>query len=384
MNAYSTVPATAEGRPEILWYLTAPDGRTPWSPAGVRDVDFAYLRQLAGAIDHLGFDGALLATGPHDVHVLAAAMASYTERMRFLLAVHPPLLSPMLAAKMAVTIDQFTRGRVLLNVVNGDARTLASMGSTLAHDDRYAYTAEWLPVWRAAAAGETVDFQGRFISVQDGRLALPSVQKPTPPLWFGGASPAAVEVAAAHIDTYLVYGDVPEQLAERIERVAQRAAELDRTLRYGVRLYVIVRDSDEEAWAEAGRIIGTMDPDVIASVQRAFSGTDSHVQREQLALHGGRIPRDPRELEFAPALWSGFGLVRPGAATAVVGSPDTVLARLRDFQGVGISTFILSGVPLLEEAYRVAETILPALRHHVGGSGDATLGYGALVGEGRR
>lgn len=376
--------ATAAGAPDVLWYLTGPDGRSPWSESGVRDVDLAYLRQLAGAIDHLGFDGALLATGPHDVHVLAAAMATHTERMRFLLAVHPPLLSPMLAAKMTVTLDQFTRGRVLLNIVNGDAATLASMGSTLAHDDRYAYTAEWIRAWRAAVAGDLVDVDGRFITVKRGRIALPPVQRPTPPLWFGGASSAAVEVAAAEIDTYLVYGDTPDQVAERIGRVADRAAALSRTLRYGVRLYVILRDTDDEAWAEARRLLATMDPAAIASIQRAFADTDSRVQRDQLALHGGRIPADARELEFAPALWSGFGLVRPGAATAIVGGPETVLARLRDFQAVGISTFILSGVPLLEEAYRFAESVLDPLRGEPARTGDAALGYRALVGDGRR
>lgn len=376
---------TADPGVQVLWYLTAPDGRSPWTEAGVRDVDLAYLRQLAGAIDHLGFDGALLATGPHDVHVLAAAMATHTERMRFLLAVHPPLLSPMLAAKMTVTLDQFTRGRVLLNIVNGDAATLASMGSTLAHDDRYAYTAEWIRAWRAAVAGDVVDIDGTFVKVRNGRLALPPVQRPTPPLWFGGASPAAVEVAAEGIDTYLAYGDTPEAVAERLGRVATRAAELGRTLDYGVRLYIILRDTDEEAWAEADRILSTMDPDVIASIQQAFAGTDSQVQKDQLALHGGRIPHDARELEFAPALWSGFGLVRPGAATAIVGSPETVLARLRDFQAVGVRTFILSGVPLLEEAYRFSETVLGSLRDAApAGPRDAALGYGALVGEGRR
>jgi alkanesulfonate monooxygenase len=380
-----TAVPTAVPAAQVFWYLTAPDGRSPWTEAGARDVGLPYLRQLAGAIDHLGFDGALLATGPHDVHVLAAAMAAHTERMRFLLAVHPPLLSPMLAAKMALTLDQFTRGRVLLNIVNGDAATLAAMGSTLPHDDRYAYSAEWIRAWRAAVAGEVVNIDGDFIKVRNGRLALPSVQKPTPPLWFGGASPAAIEVAAEGIDTYLVYGDTPEAVSERIGRVARRAEELGRRLDYGIRLYVIVRDTDEEAWAEADRILATMDPEVIAAIQRSFAGTDSQVQKDQLALHGGRIPADARELEFAPGLWSGFGLVRPGAATAIVGSPETVLARLRDFQAVGISTFILSGVPLLEEAYRVAETILEPLRAAAPAqAGDARFGYGALVGEGRR
>jgi alkanesulfonate monooxygenase len=340
--------------------------------------------QLAGAIDRLGFSGALLATGPHDVYVLASALVSQTERMRFLLAVHPPLLSPMLAAKMTATLDQFSRGRVLLNIVNGDRRTLEGMGSTLAHDERYAYTDEWIPIWRAALAGDTVDVEGRYLTVREGRIALAPVQRPAPPLWFGGASPAALDVAARHIDTYLVYGDAPEVTAERLEAIRALAAEHGRRLRYGIRLYLVVRDTDEEAWDEAGRLLRTMDPDVIAGIQAAFHGTDSHVQRHQLSLHGGRIPEDPHELEIAPGLWSGFGLVRPGAATAIVGSPETVARRLEDFRAVGISTFILSAVPLLEEAYRVAETVLPLLPDAPPTTRGVALGYGALVGEGRR
>ncbi|HEU4658357.1 MAG TPA: LLM class flavin-dependent oxidoreductase [Capillimicrobium sp.] len=367
---------------ELLWYLTAPDGRAPWSPAGTREVDLSYFRQLAGAIDRLGYDGALLATGPHDVHVLAASLVSHTDRMRFLLAVHPPLLSPMLAAKMTVTLDQFSRGRVLLNIVNGDGDTLAAMGSSLAHDERYAYTSEWIPIWRAALAGETVDVAGRHLTVRNGRLALPSVQRPTPPLWFGGSSPAALDVAAEHIDTYLVYGDAPEVVAERLQTIGALAGSKGRTLRYGIRLYLVVRDTDEEAWDEAARLLRTMDAETIGRIQARLGASDSHVQQHQLGLHPGAIPDDPHDLEFAPSLWSGFGLVRAGAATAIVGSPETVAARLRDFQAIGISTFILSGVPLLEEAYRVAETVVPLLRG--AGAPDAALGYGALVGEGRR
>jgi alkanesulfonate monooxygenase len=397
----SSPPADAprQARPEpleLLWYLTAPDGRAPWAADGARTVDHAYLKQLAGAIDSLGFSGALLATGPHDVHVLAAAMIAHTERMRFLMAVHPPLLSPMLAAKMAVTLDQFSRGRVLLNIVNGDSRTLQSMGSTLPHDERYAYTDEWIPAWRAAIAGETVNVEGRYVTVRDGKLALRPVQQPTPPLWFGGSSPAALRTAAKHIDTYLVYGDDPDATRERLDTVRALAAEHDRTLRFGMRLYVIVRDSDEEAWAEAGRLLRTMDPDAIAGIQASFKGTDSIVQQRQLALHGGRVPDDPRELEISPGLWSGFGLVRPGASTAIVGSPETVRARLRDFQALGISTFILSGVPLLEEAYRFSESVLPGLdvltpeqvtaaaSAGAAQAGPAELSYRTLVGEGRR
>ena len=201
---------------EVLWYLTAPDGRHPWTPDGTRKIDLPYLRQIAGAVDQLGYTGALLATGPHDTWVLGSSLITATERLRFLIAVHPPLISPVPAAKMAVTFDQFSNGRIILNIVNGTSGQLRAFGSTLEHDERYAHTDEWIPVWRAAAAGEPLDFAGRYITAQGSPLPLPSVQKPAPPLWFGGSSPAALRTAAKHIDTYLSWGEPPPQTAEKI------------------------------------------------------------------------------------------------------------------------------------------------------------------------
>jgi alkanesulfonate monooxygenase len=353
-------PAEPEGV-EVLWYLTGPDGRAPWSASGSRKIDLPYLRQVAGAVDQLGYTGALLATGAHDTWVLGSSLITATERMRFLIAVHPPLISPVLAAKMATTFDQFSDGRLILNIVNGATQQLRGFGSTLGHDERYAHTDEWIPVWRAAAAGAPLDFEGDYVTAQGPPLPLPAVQAPTPPLWFGGSSPAALRTAAKHIDTYLSWGEPPPQTAERIAHLRTLAAEYGRTLRFGIRLYLLVRDTDEQAWAEANRLLRTMDSEVVEKMQRIFKGTDSVGQQRMLALHGGRVPDDARELEVYPDLWAGLGLVRPGPGTAIVGSPETVLARIQEYRDAGISTFIVSGIPLLEEAYRVAETILPHL-----------------------
>lgn len=346
---------------EVLWYITGPDGRQPWSPRGSRRIDLPYLRQIAGAVDQLGYTGALLATGAHDTWVLGSALIPATDRMRFLVAVHPPLISPVLAAKMATTFDQFSNGRLILNIVNGATQQLRGFGSTLDHDERYAHTDEWIPVWRAAAAGEPLDFEGEHITAQGPPLPLPPVQRPTPPLWFGGSSPAALRTAAKHIDTYLSWGEPPPQTTEKIAELRALAAEYGRTLRFGIRLYLLVRDTDEEAWAEANRLLRSMDDDVVERTQGLLRGTDSVGQQRMAALHGGRVPDDARELEVYPGLWAGLGLVRPGPGTAIVGSPETVLARIQEYRDAGITTFIVSGIPLLEEAYRVAETILPHL-----------------------
>ncbi|ALS23107.1 LLM class flavin-dependent oxidoreductase [Paenibacillus naphthalenovorans] len=346
---------------EVLWYLTAPDGRNPWTPNGARKIDLPYLRQIASAIDHLGYTGALLATGPHDTWVLGSSLITSTERMRFLIAISPPLISPVLAAKMTQTFDELSQGRVLLNIINGNSTQMRAYGSTLEHDERYAYTDEWITVWRKAVAGERLDFHGKYITAEGQALQLKPVQMPTPPLWFGGSSQAAHETAAKHIDTYLSWGEPPTQVAEKIRDLSALAAKHGRTLRYGIRLYLIVRDTDEEAWEEANRLLGTMDEATVRHTQALLRGTDSVGQQRMLKFHNGRIPDDARELEIYPDLWAGLSLVRPGPGTAIVGSPQTVLARIQEYRDAGISTFIFSGIPLLEEAYRVAELILPHL-----------------------
>lgn len=346
---------------EVYWYLTAPDGRSPWSTEGARKIDLPYLRQIASAVDQLGFTGALLATGPHDTWVLGSSLISSTSNMRFLIAVHPPLISPVLAAKMAQTFDDFSGGRVLLNIVNGNTAQMRAYGSTLGHDERYAYTDEWIQVWKQAVAGENLDYHGKYITAEGKALQLSSTQKPTPPLWFGGSSQAAHVTAAKHIDTYLSWGETPPQVAEKIQDLQALAAEQGRTMRYGIRLYLIVRDTDEEAWQEADRLLKTMDPQTVEHMQSILRNSDSVGQQRMLRNHNGQIPKDARELEIYPDLWAGMSLVRPGPGTTIVGSPATVLARLREYQDAGISTFIFSGVPLLEEAYRVGEYILPHL-----------------------
>ncbi|MDR6679201.1 LLM class flavin-dependent oxidoreductase [Pseudomonas oryzihabitans] len=346
---------------EIYWYLTAPDGHQPWNPSGNRPVTYPYLQQVARAVDHLGFSGALCATGAHDAWILASALLPYTERMKFLVAIQPGLISPTLLAKMALTFSHFSRGRLLLNIVSGDANTLGAYGLNLEHDERYALGDEFLSVLRPLLNGETVTFKGRHLDIRDARLALPGGSAHAPELWFGGSSAAAHEVAAKHVDTYLTWGETPPQAAAKIAEVRERAARHGRTLRFGVRLYVIVRDTDEKAWAAVDELYASMDEQAIAARQALARGSDSVGQARMTALHGDRRPPHARDLEIYPDLWAGIGLVRPGPGTAIVGSPATVEARLREYQAAGIDVFILSGFPLLEEAYRFGEMVLPRL-----------------------
>ena len=348
---------------EVLWYLTGPDGRYPWRADGARPLSYAYFQQLARAVDHLGYTGALLATGAHDAWVQGASLIPFTDHFQHLIAAHPPLLSPTLLGKMITTFDQFSKGRLRVNIVNGDAKLMAQYGVHLSHDERYAYTDEYLTVLTALLRGETVTFKGKYIHVVDAGIPLPPHQKPAPPLWFGGSSRAAHEVAAKHIDTYLSWGETPQQAEEKIREVRTLAGKYGRAnrIRFGIRLYVIVRDTEEQAWAAAQDLYDHMDEKSIAGAQAYVAGIDSIGQQRMSALHAGRKPRDLRELEIAPNLWSGIGLVRHGPGTALVGSARQVLARIQDYRDAGIEVLIVSGMPLLEEAYRFAELVLPHL-----------------------
>lgn len=346
----------------IFWYMCAPDGAYPWQPEGSRKVDLGYYKQLALAYDQLGYTGALFATGAHDVWVLAGALLSYTERLKLLVAIHPGLIAPTLLAKMAATLQEFSRGRLLINVVSGDAKMLGAYGMTMPHDERYDMADEYLQIWHHLFAGETVDFKGRHFRTEGAKLALPVGQGiEPPPLWFGGSSDKAIDVAAKHVETYLSWGETPDQIGAKVDLVKARAEKLGRELEYGIRLYVIVRDTDEEAWAAAADLYGRMDAAAIAANQRFVGKTDSVGQQRMTAMHGGQKPENLRDLEIAPNLWAGIGLVRPGPGTAIVGSPDTVIRTLEAYKKAGVNTFILSGMPLLEEAFRFGEKVLPRL-----------------------
>lgn len=346
---------------QVFWFLpTHGDGRYLGTAQGARAVSLEYLAQIAGAADDLGYEGVLVPTGRscEDPWVVAAAMIPLTQRLKFLLALRPGVISPTAGARLASTFDRLSGGRLLINVVTGgDPAEAEGDGVFLGHRERYEATEEFVSVWRQVIAGETVDHEGTHLRVRGAKLLYPPVQRPYPPLYFGGSSDAAHGLAARQMDVYLTWGEPPFAVAEKLGDVRRRAEELGRTVRFGIRLHVIVRDTNEEAWAAAQELIRHVDDAAISSAQRAFSRFDSEGQRRMQQLHGGR--RD--NLEVSPNLWAGVGLVRGGAGTALVGDAKTVAARMREYEALGIETFILSGYPHLEEAYRTAELLFPEL-----------------------
>src|SRR6202034_2701597 len=206
-----------------------------------------------------------------------------------------------------------------------------------------------------AWSGQPFDFSGRHYRVHGAAVLAPPT--PVPEIFFGGASRPAEDVAARQVDVYLMWGEPPSMVRERIERVREKAAAIGREIRFGIRLHVITRPTAAEAWAEADRLLETMDPNLIDLAQNYFTNSESVGQRRMAALHGG----DRDNLEISPNLWAGIGLVRPGAGTALVGSHEQVAERINEYHELGLDEFILSGHPHLEEAYAVGEGVLPLL-----------------------
>ncbi|KFJ09652.1 alkanesulfonate monooxygenase, FMNH(2)-dependent [Delftia acidovorans] len=347
--------------PDIFWFLpTSGDTRYLGTSDFGRAPTNAYMRQIAVTAEELGYDGLLIPTGSSclDPWVVASSLVPVTQRIKLLVALRTSLGAPVSSARQAATLDQALGGRLLLNVVpGGDATELEADGIFLAHDERYAYADEFLTIWRRLLAGEAVDFDGKYFKVKQGRNFFPPVQKPHPPLYFGGSSDAAHDLAARQVDAYLTWGEPPAAVAEKFADIRRRAAQQGRQVRLGVRLHVIVRETNEEAWADAERLISKLTDEDIARAQAGYARMDSVGQSRMAALHGGRRDR----LEVAPNLWAGVGLVRGGAGTALVGDAATVAERLREYAALGADSFVLSGYPHLEESIRFAELVFPLL-----------------------
>lgn len=346
---------------EMFWYLpTMGDGRFLGTTEGARVTDLSYFRQIAQAVDRLGYTGMLVPTGHacEDGWVVASALFPVTERLKFLVAVRPGGVSVSIAARMAASFERFSSGRLLINVVTGgDPVEMAGDGIFLAHAERYEATDEFLTVWKRLMTGEEVTFTGKHIRVERAKLLFPPLDHKSPPLFIGASSPAGHRVAAKHIDTYLTWAEPPDMVAEKIKDVKALAAQQNREIRMGLRVQIIVRDTAEEAWSEAHKLIQYVTDEDIAAAQQTFDRFDSVGQQRMTRL----VRENADRLEISPNLWAGIGQVRGGVGTALVGDPDSVAKRLLEYRELGIDTFILSGYPQLEEAYRIADLLFPRL-----------------------
>ena len=375
---------------KILWYLTAPDGTVPWEPEGRWDTGFDHLQQLAGSIDKLGYYGALLATGfgGNEVLTVASSVIGVTRRMKFLAAIHPGLLSPAKLAQIALTIDDFSGGRLLFNAVNGNDMTLPAFGVHYGHDERYDFSLEYWQAFKASYLGQEHGYEGKYIKLAPrpvigvgsrrgvaGGGGLKPKQSNGVPLWGAGTSPAGVAHSIQLLDVYLSFANSPPLLGDKFRRVGAEAAKIGRNLTYGTRLQIIVRETEEEAWDYAQWLVDRTSVEyAVQSIQRqlpkgetleSYRSPDPQIQKNLESIRAGKLPR-AKDYEIYPNVWvgpalHGFNVLGPLAGTTLVGSAENVAARIREFEAQGCGAFILSGWPLIEEAHRVADLVFPLL-----------------------
>uniref|UniRef100_UPI003D93E75A LLM class flavin-dependent oxidoreductase n=1 Tax=Gordonia sp. B7-2 TaxID=3420932 RepID=UPI003D93E75A len=335
--------------------------------SGDRRADLRYLKQLAGAAEINGFEAVLTPAGLwcEDAWLTTAALIDATETLKFLVAFRPGLLSPTLAAQMAATFQWQSEGRLLVNVVTGgEASEQRAFGDFLTKNARYERCGEFLDIVRKLwTSPEPVDVVGKYLRVENAQLGRQP--DPAPEVFFGGSSPAAGDVAAKFADVYLTWGERPDAVADKISWIDGLAAAQERRVRHGIRFHVIARETTEQAWAEAERLLTALDPETVANAQRNLAQSESEGQRRMSELHGRGSnfdgSRDPRSLQIHPGVWSGVGLVRGGAGTALVGSYAEVADLIAEYANHGLEHFVLSGYPHLEEAYHFGEGVRPAL-----------------------
>ncbi|WP_101523634.1 LLM class flavin-dependent oxidoreductase [Nocardioides houyundeii] len=323
-----------------------------------RPASVPYLGQIARSAEQLGFEAALTPTGAwcEDAWVSTAMLSTLSERLKFLVAFRPGLVAPFLGAQMAGTFQNLSGGRLALNVVvGGEDHEQRMFGDFSTKEERYESAGEFLHIVRALWSGEKVTFHGRHHSVEDAVLA--QIPDPIPEIYFGGSSPAAGVVAAKYCDVYLTWGEPPAAVAKKVAWIRELAEKEGREVRFGVRLHTIARDTREEAWAEADRLLDGISEEQIAKVQAGLARSGSEGQRRMLELNKG----SKDGLEIHPGLWAGVGLVRGGAGTALVGSHSEVADLVEEYAAVGIEEFVLSAYPHLEGAYWFGEGVLPEL-----------------------
>ncbi len=342
----------------MFWFLpTHGDGRYLGTEEGARPVDYGYLQQIAQTADRLGFTGVLIPTGRSCEDAAGCGLDDPGNAAAEISCRPQAKRGVADGGRAGGDPDRLSNGRALFNLVTGsDPAELAGDGVFLDHTERYEASAEFTHIWRKLMEGETVTFNGKHQRVRDAKLLFPPLQQPRPPLYFGGSSEVAQDLAAEQVDLYLT-GGTTGPVAEKIAQVREKAARHGRRVRFGIRLHVIVRETNEEAWQAADSLISHLDDETIARAQAAFARTDSVGQQRMAALHNGR--RD--KLEISPNLWAGVGLARGGAGTALVGDAATVAERINEYAALGIDSFIFSGYPHLEEAYRVGELLFPLL-----------------------
>jgi alkanesulfonate monooxygenase len=344
---------------EISWFSALCDD--DYEFLGVSDPklksSWEHCRYIVLQAESGGFDNILLPSGYElgiDTTAFAAGVAPLLKRMRLLMAVRIGEMWPPQLARQIATIDRMLGGRLAINIISSDMP-----GEKLASAPRYARTVEAMSILKTMLNGESLDHQGEFWNLKLDPPRVTTVSGKAPQLYFGGLSEDAREAAAKGCDVFLMWPDRKEVIAGIVADMTARAAKYGRTLRFGYRAHVVVRDTEAEARAAADRLLSKLDADTGAAIRaKSLDSTSAGVQA-QAALR-----ESAKDDGYAEAnLWTGVGRARSGCGAAIVGDPDQVLAKLNDYRDMGIEAFILSGYPHAAEADLFARHVLPNIDH---------------------
>ncbi len=349
---------------EIIGMITATPSAEVDQPLG-EAVDAGFVRDFARAHEQAGFDRALVGYFSNGAEgaVVSSFIAAATERLGILLAYRPGVIAPPLAARQLATLDQFSNGRLALNVISGGSDADQQRdGDWLDHDQRYARSEEYLQALKSIwTANGPVDHDGRFYRFKG---ALPNVrpqQKPHIPIYFSGSSSAAIEVAARHADTYMLWGEPLADFAEHVRRVRAAAREQGRSPRISVSFRPIVADTEEGAWKRAAEILERIRENRLrlGLPLQDHAPANAGSQRLLAAAHRGEV-LDER-------LWTGVARLTGAQwnSTALVGTPEQVAAALGRYYQHGASTFLIRGFDPLDDARLYGRGLIPAIREHI-------------------
>lgn len=331
-----------------------------WAESVERKPSFDYIKSIAQAAEKGGFSTLLLPTGAAclDSLAVAANLIGQTEKLKFLFAVRPGSMSPATFAKQFATVDYWSEGRALVNIVTGGSPTeLASQGDFLDHSARYRRTREYIQILKKYFTEEQFSFEGEYFTLKDTSLfPKPTV---TPEIYFGGASDVGKDVAAAESDVYMLWGETYEATKQRIEEMKERTAEYGRQLSYSVSFQVILGETEEKAYEKANKIVSQSKEAIFAQKNdEAYKGESVGVRRLHELMESGK----DNNFTIGPNLWAGLTQVLSGNSIALVGTPEQVTDRIIEFVDLGFDKVLLRGFPHLETIEEIGELVIPKVR----------------------
>ncbi len=351
------------------WFLpTSGDSTCLADPAAHIPQSRALFDEIVDVVDNAGFSYMLMPVNAHcwEATVVGSYYLARTKNVAPLVALRSAYCNPVLSAKMFATMDQMSGGRICVNLIAGinDDDTKAD-GIPDSKAVRYEKMDEEVQIMKRLWSSESpIGFAGKHYQV-DAAIEPKPLQQPHPPFFLGGGSEHALEISAKHSTVHLFWGDRPSGIAAKVADLKERARKHGReaALSFGMRLQIVCADTEEEAWADAARLVAGAERFALANMRGRANAADgirrtSEANRQVWKL----LEESGPDLKIGPHLWTGISQVRAGAGVAVVGNPEQVAATLNEFAEAGCTSFCLSGYPHAKAARIFAEKVMPYFR----------------------